>query len=219
MGSLIRLAKAPIRKAIQARQLRQRVREANQLRLIIGASGTVQSGWIPTEQNLVDLLEPSTWSRFFEDSSIDGIMAEHVWEHLTPEQGRIAARTCFQFLRPGGYLRVAVPDGNHPSPDYIERVRPGGSGVGADDHKVLYEYRSFSETFGQAGFDIQLIEYFDEHGRFQNVDWDLSKGLVRRTLLFDERNRQESYGYTSLFLDAIKPELGVTSAADSAQAA
>ena len=49
---------------------------------------------------------------------------------------------CYEFLRPGGRLRIAVPDGFHPEPGYIEYVRPGGTGIGADDHKVLYNYQS-----------------------------------------------------------------------------
>jgi hypothetical protein len=66
------------------------------------------------------------------------IKAEHVWEHLMPEQGATAARICHRFLRPGGYVRVAVPDGLHPDPKYVEWVRPGGSGLGAWDHTVLH---------------------------------------------------------------------------------
>jgi len=41
-------------------------------------------------------------------------------------------------------LRVAVPDGFHPNPGYIERVKPGGTGPGAGDHKILYTYRTLS---------------------------------------------------------------------------
>lgn len=34
-------------------------------------------------------------------------------------------------LKPGGYVRVAVPDGFHPDPAYIEMGRPGGYGTGS----------------------------------------------------------------------------------------
>jgi len=196
---------------LRAQRLHRSVRDSEQLKLIIGAGGTDFDGWIATEQQLVDLLEPSTWVEFFEAASVHAILAEHVWEHLTPQQGLIAAKTCFQFLKPGGYLRVAVPDGNHPSPDYIERVRPGGSGEGADDHKVLYTYKVLSETFANAGFEVCLVEYFDENGQFHANPWDETKGMIHRSLRFDERNRTEDYGYTSLFLDAVKPAMSETS--------
>jgi predicted SAM-dependent methyltransferase len=205
VGTLSQLIPQPLRRTLAARRLRRQIEEANDLRVMIGASGTDMDGWIATEQSLVDLLQPETWARFFQPHSVDAVIAEHVWEHLTLEQGRVAAATCFQFLRAEGYLRVAVPDGNHPSPDYIERVRPGGIGLGADDHKVLYNFRTFGDIFRQAGFQVRLIEYFDDDGQFHTADWDVAKGLVRRTLLFDERNARQAYGYTSLFLDATKP--------------
>ncbi len=205
MRFLTQLLRKPFRRLLMARELRDRVATADQLRLIVGAGGTDMEGWIPTEQCLVDLLQPETWATYFQPSTVQGILAEHVWEHLTEEEGRIAARTCFQFLEPGGYLRVAVPDGNHPSPDYIDKVRPGGTGIGADDHKVLYNHQTFSEIFRAAGFDVRLIEYFDTEGQFHCAAWDVSRGLVRRSLLFDQRNVEKRYAYTSLFLDAIKP--------------
>lgn len=215
MRALTRLLRKPFRQTILAAKLRKRIQEASDLRIMIGASGTELDGWIPTEQSLVDLLAPQTWERFFQTGSLDAIIAEHVWEHLTTEQGLIAAQTCFQFLKEDGYLRVAVPDGNHPSPEYIDSVRPGGSGAGADDHKVLYTYQTFGDLFRNAGFDVRLIEYFDESGEFRTAQWDVEKGLVRRTLLFDERNKDGQYGYTSIFIDAIKPtkELAVPRAA------
>lgn len=39
-------------------------------------------------------------------------LAEHVWEHMTYEEGCQAAKNCYDYLADGGYLRVAVPDRN-----------------------------------------------------------------------------------------------------------
>ena len=213
MTTLVRRFKDRTRRRLRAQRLHRSVRDSEQLKLIIGAGGTDFDGWIATEQQLVDLLEPSTWVEFFEADSVHAILAEHVWEHLTPQQGLVAAKTFFQFLKPGGYLRVAVPDGHHPSTDYIERVRPGGSGEGADDHKVLYTYKVFSAIFAKAGFDVCLVEYFDEDGQFHANPWDETKGMIHRSLRFDERNRTKDYGYTSLFLDVVKPIASDTSKA------
>ncbi len=87
-------------------------------RIVIGAGAKREAGWIPTQMQYLDLLKPDHWERFFQPNSIDAILAEHVWEHLTMDEGRDAARTCFKYLRPGGYLRIAVPDELHPSPAY-----------------------------------------------------------------------------------------------------
>ena len=50
-------------------------------KIIIGAGGTNYSGWIPTEQISIDLLNNYSFSKFFKKSSISNILAEHVFEH------------------------------------------------------------------------------------------------------------------------------------------
>lgn len=176
------------------------------LKLVIGAGGIYEPGWIPTEIGQLNLLQPEDWRAVLKRNSIDAILAEHVWEHLTEADGLRAARQCHEYLRPGGYLRVAVPDGFHPSPEYIDYVRPGGHGAGADDHHVLYDFRTFSRLFENAGFRVELLEYFDEEGKFHFVDWDPNQGKIHRSRRFDERNEGGTLNYTSLILDAHKPD-------------
>jgi predicted SAM-dependent methyltransferase len=131
-----------------------------------------------------------------------------VWEHLTPEAARTGAENCFEFLKPGGRLRIAVPDGFHPDPSYIEWVRPGGTGPGCDDHYHLFHHRSLSEILRNAGFEVQLLEYWDEKGRFHQSDWSREDGPIRRCAKDDPRNADGKLNYTSLIIDAIKPSLG-----------
>jgi len=172
--------------------------------IVVGASGVFQDKWIPTDVNTLNLLKPATWKLFFKENSISAILAEHVWEHLSPEDGLIAAKTCFRFLKKGGYVRIAVPDGYHNKAEYINYVKPGGTGMGADDHKVLYNYKSLSQTFQDAGFQIKLLEYFDENGKFHYTEWDKNDGMIHRSMRYDERNINNELNYTSLILDAIR---------------
>ena len=136
------------------------------LRVVVGAGKVYQKGWVPTEIDQLNLLEIDTWDKFFKINSINAILAEHVWEHLTEEEASRAAINCFHYLKSGGYIRVAVPDGFQPSADYMNAVKPGGTGAGADDHKVLYTYSTISRVFKSVGFEIELLEYFDETGQF-----------------------------------------------------
>lgn len=175
------------------------LRTANERRIIIGSSGTTQPGWVATDREQLDLLDERTWLAYFAPASIDAMLAEHVWEHLTAEQARVAAITCHRFLKPGGYLRVAVPDGLHPDADYIRGVKPP-----ADDHQVLYTHASFRQLFEGAGFQVQLLEYHDELGQFQCREWDPALGMIRRSRRFDPRNTASRLGYTSIVLDASK---------------
>jgi predicted SAM-dependent methyltransferase len=59
----------------------------------------------------INLLIRSNWVESFGERRIDIILSEHVWEHLTYEEGVEAAEICYDFLKPGGYIRCAVPDG------------------------------------------------------------------------------------------------------------
>jgi predicted SAM-dependent methyltransferase len=196
----------PLRRYFQNRADVRRLRAlaGQPIRLIIGASGTKLPGWQETDQRYLDLLKPSDWARFFAPGAVAGIFAEHVWEHLKPADALTAARTCHRFLAVGGCLRVAVPDGLHPDPAYIDGVRPGGTGGGADDHQVLYDYRSLRQLFETAGFRVELLEYFDEAGTFHRVDWSDERGHVARSARYDRRNAGGTLTYTSVILDAIK---------------
>ena len=118
-----------------------------------------------------------------------------------------ANANCYEFLRPGGRLRIAVPDGFHPELGYIEYVRPGGTGIGADDHKVLYNDHSLKKLLEKAGFFVYLLEYWDEHGNFHFKEWSSKDGHIRRSKRYDPRNQNGSLTYTSLIADAIKPAL------------
>ena len=171
---------------------------------MVGSGGIGPAGWIATDVEYLDLLRPDEWAAYFAPASIAAILAEHVWEHLSLEDGLIAAQTCQAYLRPGGYLRLAVPDGFHPNPEYIGQVKVGGSGAGADDHKVLYTVDTMSALLARAGFVVEPLEYFDAAGRFHAVPWNPDDGLIRRSARFDRRNQGGELRYTSLIVDARK---------------
>lgn len=175
-------------------------------RIIVGASGQAQPGWLATDISTLNLLHEADWRRRFAEGSLEAILAEHVWEHLEPAEGLAAAVRCRRYLRPGGRLRIAVPDGNHPDPAYIAAVRPGGSGAGAADHRLLYTLRSLSGLLAAAGFVVRPLEHWDEQGCFHAVPWDPADGLIRRSARFDSRNAGGRLVYTSLIVDAIRPE-------------
>ena len=200
------------------------------LRLIVGGGPKIAyRGWHITDQATLDLLIPEQWEQLFGERRIDAMLAEHVWEHLTWEQGVGAASLCCQYMKPGAIFRAAVPDGLHPSPEYIRRVEPGGAGSAAADHKILYTYQSFSDMFREAGFEVRPLEYWDDQRVFHHEPFSFDDGRINRRPLFapttasltrdegfaldqSESNRaklrpagQELYNATSLIVDAIKP--------------
>jgi predicted SAM-dependent methyltransferase len=184
------------------------VSDSEPLKVIIGARDQRWPGWIATQKEQLDLLKPAAWEKAFERRRADAFLCEHVWEHLTEDQGRAAARLCFKYLKPGGYLRCAVPDGNYPDPAYQATARVGGPGPldhPAADHKMVYDCRLLSDVFDSAGFEVDLLEYCDEGGRFHYNQWSTKEGPIYRSLLLDQRNRGGEIRVVSLIMDARKP--------------
>ena len=174
-------------------------------KIVVGAGGIKFDGWVSIDYELLDLLDRPSFKRYWKEGSRTHILAEHVWEHLSLSDGYLAASNCFDFLQHKGRLRIAVPDGFHPDKEYIDYVKPGGAGVGSDDHKVLYNYTTLSKLLTSAGFDTELLEYWDDKGRFNAVDWKVDDGMIRRSIKYDNRNKNGKPNYTSLVIDAIKP--------------
>jgi predicted SAM-dependent methyltransferase len=178
------------------------------LRVILGGGGQSWPGWIATDKDTLDLLRPNQWAPFFRSRLADAFLCEHVWEHLTESQGQAAATLCFRWLKPGGYLRCAVPDGNFRDKAYQQNAQVGGPGPPdhpAAGHKVVYDYRRFTTLFQRAGFQVDLLEYCDEQGRFHYHQWSPDDGPIYRSLLLDHRNQGGKINNVSLIVDAQKP--------------
>jgi len=162
--------------------------------------------WVCVDKDILDITNSNAWQSFTKTTeAVDNILAEHVWEHLTDEDTALANANCYKFLKKGGRLRIAVPDGNNPDKEYVERVKPGGSGLGSEDHKVLYTLDLMQERLSKAGFRIELVEYWNNDGVFVANKMDIKDGFIKRSKEFDPRNKSGKLGYTSLIVDAIKP--------------
>ena len=64
-------------------------------------------------------------------------------EHLTDSELELMVQNFYRYSNQNVNIRIAVPDGFHKDKNYINTVKPGGTGEGADDHKNLFNY-----TFG-----------------------------------------------------------------------
>lgn len=181
-----------------------RVQFSDEVRIVVGSSGIFQNGWIPTNYQYLNLLNKGQWTRIFFNKKIDSILAEHVFEHLSEFEGREALYVCHKYMKKGGRLRIAVPDGFSPIKEYIDMVKPGGTGEGSDDHKILYNVNLLEEMLLSAGFAVQRLEYYDSDGLFHHSPWNPLDGMIHRSLNFDNRNSDGVVRYTSLILDGIK---------------
>ncbi|PEL07812.1 SAM-dependent methyltransferase [Bacillus sp. AFS017336] len=178
------------------------------LRVVIGAGGYNNNPtWIQTQEEELNLLEKSTWERKFEKNTLSAILAEHVWEHLTYEEGIKAAEICYEYLQPSGYIRCAVPDGFFQDETYQNIVKVGGPGPKdhpAASHKIVYNYKTLITMFETAGFEVTLLEYCDEDGTFHFNEWDGKDGIIFRSKQYDPRNHGEKVLFPSIIVDAVK---------------
>lgn len=183
-----------------------KISKKNPINLIIGAGGLKYPNWVSTDKFLLDITHHQEWDFYFMQGSIDRILAEHLVEHLTVGDLTKALKYISFFLKPDGILRIAVPDGYFPDPDYINRVKPDGYGSGSKDHKFLYTYEDLGRILTDCGFDVTLLEYYDENGLFHFNEWNPDDGMIVRSIRFDERNQMGEIRYTSLIVDAYKKE-------------
>lgn len=177
------------------------------MKAIIGAGKTAYPGWVSTQESDLDLLNPLDFERMFSSDRPTAFLAEHVWEHMTFEEGCRAAKNCFNYLADGGYLRVAVPDANFRDDWYQNMVKIGGNGDPnhpAYTHKIVYDYCTLSSVFQKAGFEVELLEWCDENGNFHYKYWNEADGRIGRSLRFDSRNANGKLGMVSIILDAKK---------------
>jgi SAM-dependent methyltransferase len=147
------------------------------LRPLLRAIGAFRMDWSPSIR-IHDLRRPFPWR----SGSADAIYSSHTLEHLTREQGRRFLRECHRVLRPGGVIRLAVPDvrlilkayekGVFPAVELLERL--GASSECTEDgvlkrllapwvrypHRCMYDGDSLLEALAEAGLPGRLHPAF-----------------------------------------------------------
>ena len=172
-----------------------------EINLIVGAGPTKYKGWFPTDIATLDVTNENHFKKYFKKKKINKILAEHVLEHLTENELRLMISNFYKYSEANINIRIAVPDGYHKNENYINRVKPGGTGEGAEDHKHLFTYLSLSEFFKEKNFEPVLIEYWDEEGNFHSNYSNDDNGYVKRSFVNDLRNIDDKPDYTSLIID------------------
>lgn len=182
-------------------RLKQTIRSYESLKVILGAGGTACEGWLETDINILNICKERDWRKLFRVGSIDNLLVEHVFEHLSISESEIAFKLCHKFLKSGRKLRIAVPDGYRKDAVYVAEVTPP-----KDGHKQVFNIDSLSQDLKTAGFEVEVLEYFDKDGNFHFVDWSTEDGKIWRSKRFDKQTdfRLGELYYTSLIVDAIK---------------
>ncbi len=213
---LPRWLKAPVRRAIKTVKYRWRryriiaaVARGDPLRIIVGAAETWQEGWYATNEDWLDITSARDWHAVFKGKRIiTHVLAEHVFEHLSYEECRVALGHIRGHMKAGGRIRVAVPDGYHPDGNYLSHVGIGGIGDDAADHKQLLTVDTLSALMLEAGFRPHHVEGYDSHGSLIRNEYSADDGFVHRSRANAAPGDGNAWGFvdadTSLIVDGFK---------------
>ena len=79
--------------------------------LHLGCGSNVLKGWLNTDRNACGTVMYMDASKPFPfaTSTFDYIFSEHMFEHLSYENGKDMLKECYRTLKPGGILRLTMP--------------------------------------------------------------------------------------------------------------
>lgn len=153
-------------------------------RVYIGSSDVKLTGFTSYPYQELDVTKAEHFQRHFCLESIDVFHSEHTFEHIRYEDSLVAFKLFHQYLKPNGYVRIAVPGGHNRG----KRTKP---------HKVDLEYGHvafwnttvITEYLQNAGFQRVEIREYEAPGKICHVnDWDRCGGMVHRSFMHDSRN-------------------------------
>lgn len=104
----------------------------------------------------------------FNDNTFDGIFCEHVVEHFDYKNGRSLLKECLRILKPGGVIRIIVPDGEKfikayfDNPEFIVKYKHAESGFQMEavnawfyqryEHQCIYDGPYLCDQLIKTGF-------------------------------------------------------------------
>lgn len=176
------------------------------LNLGSGPRGLSDRAWLNVDgyrdrnvDHLMDFVRP--WP--LPCAAFEGIFSEHVLEHFDPEQGLFVLGECFRVLRPGGVIRIIVPDGEKIIGSYVGNRKVlldhRGTVTGCAMEAINSYFRQRYEHQNMYDFEY-LAHQLRASGFVQPVKLAYGGGRDRAVVLDDP-----AYEWESLYVEAVKP--------------
>lgn len=130
----------------------------------------------------------------FENESFDLVYHSHVLEHFSKEDGAIFITECFRVLKTGGKIRIAVPDLQQITRNYLKFLEKG--------------LNNPEDTMNELNYEWMLLEMYDQTVRNYGGG-NMGKYLYRDIILNEnfvfERLGEEARGIRNSYLSS-KPK-------------
>jgi len=165
------------------------------MKLNIGCFTVMYKGWLNIDMLHLDAYARERGFDFFRhdisyglplaNESVDFIFASHVLEHVTVTDGFIFLNACHRVLKPGGVMRVAVPDlamlceqyqrGDFShladNPEVARAAFPADKfwNILTNGHKAAYDWPMLKETTQAIGFKSERKTYNVGHEVFKET--------------------------------------------------
>jgi len=121
------------------------------------------------------------------DDSVDRVLSEDFLEHVTVEDIRSIICECFRVLKPGGFMRIGVPDYNNTKDrPYLKK----GKDPRFPEHITLTNHDIMQKIISQTPFRRYRFYHYWDGDEFVKEDIDYSVGIVKRTPDNDVRCRR-----------------------------
>jgi predicted SAM-dependent methyltransferase len=160
-----------------------------ELRLHLGCGGVRKEGWVNIDLlgDPVDIAWDLAKPLPFEDGAVDAVFHEHLLEHLPLSAGISFSKEVVRVVRPGGIVRVGVPDAGRllrsyvdPSDDYLDRNHPGRPTrlLAAQElfywhrHVTMYDAETLAMVLEAAGLEQVTERPFGDSDLGQAPDTD-----------------------------------------------
>lgn len=199
-----------MKKYLAQRKVRRLINANDKVMLNIGCGTDYKEGWINIDNNSdnninrLDLNWDLRYSLPFADNSVDFIFNEHFIEHLTVEESQKSIKDFMRVLKPGGVMRIAMPDMEdvielYNDPNWKKRPVIKNHGLGFVQTKAEMVNMSFSWWGHKWLYDWEELKR-----RLKEAGCTKMKRCSLRKSKFKELNNLESREGSLLIAEIIK---------------
>lgn len=124
------------------------------------------------------------------DNTVTRIHTEDFLEHIRIEEIKVLIAECFRVLKPGGIMRIGVPDYNNPKDrPYLKK----GHDTRDPKHITLTTYELMKEIIEKSPFCRYKFYHYWKGDNFIHEKIDYSLGMIRRTPDNDRRCKRTGF--------------------------